>query len=361
MDLSDSLVDPSTLNRFIERLLSDPSIEAHHSSIVEFLNTSVDKLIDRVLDVGGSEDSQSVYNLLSAINIFSQSTPKLLEPHLEILKHFAESKNHKTVEAALSLFAQCTPHVSLTCVKSLNGYTELLTRSILTGTENTVRYAIDCLYIYCSRVLGSFDLILKLWSKFSKYLKSKLDDPSGSTAAHSRALFSLGCLCRHSGRATEDSSSDIPGHLLSAVQLFIKWYYCNGFESSVKTYAVQAAVQSIESFPSLLLDPLVFEFVGKCSNRADHLAVILKCLSVCLTITNQQVNSDISFDPSAANRQSVNPLTSSIIQRYLPFIFDFVINDDHKCQRAAIELLFKLMLLGNTNPFTVLFDCITLV
>lgn len=344
------------LQHLIGKLLVDDSIEQLHPSIHSFLNQSIDKIVDQILEKGASssQDDTRIHVLLVSLAIFSVSAQSLLEPHLCVIKHFAESKNPKIVEAAVSIFAQCFSFVSVASLKNMQGIVETLTKVVLTGSEAAVKHAIDCLYSYCNRVYENYDLILKLWSKFSKYLKSQIEKPDGPVASYSRALYSLGCLCRHSGQQF-DEHSKIPAHVTAVIHVFTSWFSSPSANDSIRLYALQALMMTVEAFPSILIDDVVYSVVIK-ANAADQIAVILNGIHSLLDMSKLPPNhTKVIFDPSAANRQTVNPLLSLVIQKYLHFVMDSSIINDHSCRLLSVKVLFQLLLLGNANPFLVSF------
>ncbi len=354
LDVNTHLLRVDCVKLFVQKALSDFVIDIYHDKIVIFLNGAIDKVIDRLLEAGANKDEDAnIPLLLNAVAVFSQANPRLMEPHLCVLKHFAEAKDHRIVETALSLLAQSFQQVSVSSLKSLDGIIELLSRIVLTGNESSVKSAIDCLYIYCSRATGNFELILRLWSKFSKYLKGQLKEPNSPVSFYSRALFSLGCLCRHSGQ-TEKSATTIPGHVLSAAHLFSQWFKGEVADESTRMYALHSIAMAIESFPLLLLDSIMYELILGLS-KTEHVEIILKCVHEVLKLFMEKSNqgSSIAFDPSAANRHTVEPVIAEIIQKYLQFVLECAIIDNMSCQFNALRIMFQLLLIGNTNPFTV--------
>jgi hypothetical protein len=357
LDVNTHLLRVDCVKLFVQKTLSDNCIDIYHDKIVSFLNGAIDRVIDRLLEIGANkEEEANISLLLNAVAVFSQANPRLVEPHLCVLKHFAESKDHRIVETALSLLAQSFHQVSVASLKNLDGIVELLSRIILTGSESAVKGAIDCLYIYCSRATGNFELILRLWSKFSKYLKGQLKEPSSPVSFYSRALFSLGCLCRHSGQ-TEKNSSMIPGHVLSAAHLFSQWFKGGVSDESIQMYALHSIAMANESFPLLLLDSILYELITSLI-KAEHVEIVLKCVYEVLKSFMEKTNHgpSVAFDPSAANRHTVDPTIAGIIQKYLRFVLDCAIIDSVSCQFNALKILFQLLLIGNTNPFTVFID-----
>ena len=358
----------------LDRMFVDNQIENEHVSLNGFLSATVDKIMDRIIQaMAHSDQEEQIGSLLLAMaTLAGAKNFAFLEGHLALLLHFADpshitnsnnnSNRQRTVQAALSLLAKCLPQVSLASIRSLPNLQDLLTNTILTGNEAAVQSAIDCLYIYSSRVHGNFDLILRLWSKFTRYLKLQLEAPNGSSSSYSRALFSLGMLCRHSASDDLLNMEQVPVHVWNAVKLFMAWFSCADKDVSVRQYAFQSIMMAVESVPRLFLDDLVHGLFVNVKEDAYCVGLVLNGLLNVLQRRKDVKSETSSFDPLAANRHCIDPLTSDLLQRYFSLVLDCTLLDDERCQTLSARLLFTILSLGNTNPFLVCaFVCLILL